>query len=196
MAHQCFLGIDASLRSLGLCVVPSDWGGDFDRVSSTALGIKLADDATAKDRIEGMIALASDVRRYAKNLGVTHVCFEDSLPSKTFAVSAKLLTKLIGYIERELAKIGLYAEPVNQSSARSYFLGALPKGDRKKVTLRAVDELTDVFHYGDEKDAFVTVNRFMSAFPGVFTYSKPKPVKAKRARNVAPEQRSLGGIAQ
>ena len=30
MARQVFLGIDASLRSLGLCVVPSEWGGDFD----------------------------------------------------------------------------------------------------------------------------------------------------------------------
>jgi hypothetical protein len=195
MAHQVFLGIDASLRSLGLCVVPSTWGGDFERVSRVTLGIKLADDATAKERIEGMIALAADVRRFAQSLGVTHVCFEDSLPSKAFAVSAKLLTKLIGYIERELAKIGLYAEPVNQSSARSYFLGGLPKGDRKRVTLRAVDELTDVFHYGDEKDAFVTVNRFMAGFPGVFTYSKPKPSKVTRARKVPAGQRTLGGIA-
>lgn len=189
MARQVFLGIDASLRSLGLCVVPSEWGGDFEKVSRMTLGIKLAEDATAKERIEGMIALAADVRRFAQSLGVTHACFEDSLPG--FAVSGKLLTKLIAYIERELWQLGLFAEPVNQSSARSYFLGGLPKGDRKKVTLRAVDELTDVFQYGDEKDAFVTVNRFMAGFPGVFTYAKPKPPKVKRARKATSNQTAL-----
>lgn len=195
MAHQVFLGIDASLRSLGLCAVPSDWGGDFEKVSRKTLGITLSENATAKQRIQGMMALAADVRRFAQALDVTDVCFEDSLPRDAFQVKA--LAKLLGYIERELAKVELYAEPVNQSSARAYFLGGLPKGDRKKITLRAVDELTDIFQYGDEKDAFVTVNARMSRFAGVFTYWKEKPAKAKRPskRKAPPEQRTLGGIS-
>lgn len=189
MARRVFLGVDASLRSLGLCAVPSEWDGDFDLVAFNTLQIKLAEDATAKERILGMIALAADVRRFAEQTGVTDVCYEDSLPRDAFQI--KKLSKLLGYIERALARIALYAEPVNQSSARSYFLGGLPRADRKKLTLAAVDELTDVFQWPDEKDAFVTVNCFMRGVPGVFTYWKEKPPKAKRARKAAAVQGAL-----
>lgn len=194
MARQVFLGIDLSLRSLGLCAIPSDWNGDFEKLSRTTLGIDLSKKSTAKERIQGRMALAADVRRYAVALHVTHVCYEDTLPRDAFQIKAS--ATLLGHVERELAKVELVAEPVNQSTARSYLLGKLPKSDRKKVTLQAVDDLTDVFNTGDEKDAWVTLNCFMARFPGVFTYWKAKPEKPKRARKAASAQGSLDLGAQ
>ena len=130
-----------------------------------------------------MIDLARDVRRFGQSVGMTDACFEDSLPRDAYQI--KKGSRLLGHIEHELAAIGIWAVPVNQSSARSYFLGSLPKVDRKKVTLHAVDDLTDMFQTGDEKDAFVTVNCFMKNFPGVLHLPVQKPAKAKRARKVA-----------
>jgi hypothetical protein len=179
MARQVFLGIDASLRSMGLCVIPATWNGDFEKVQRCTLGLDAPPNATPRQLIERMIALAQDVRRFAKAHGVTDVCFEDSLTRDAYAIKA--LAKLTAYIEKELAQaLALYACPVNQSTARKYFLGALPPKNRKAITIHAVDELTDRFNFDDEKDAFVTVNCFMAKRQGVFTYWKEPPPKAKR----------------
>jgi hypothetical protein len=193
MARQVFMGIDASLRSLGLCVVPFDWNGDFEKVQRCTLGLDAPPNATPRQLIERMIALAQDVRRFAKAHGVTDVCFEDSLTRDAYQIKA--LAKLTAYIEKELAEhLGLFAVPVNQSSARKYFLGALPSKNRKAITIHAVDELTDRFTFDDEKDAFVTCNLFMSRVQGVFTYWKEPPPKAKRVSKLAStKQLALGG---
>lgn len=195
--HEVYLGLDVSTSGLGMVAVPSDWDGDFGRVHRASLGVALPKNATPRQQIERMIALALDVRIWAVRVGATVACYEESLPG--YAVSGQMLTKLLGFIEKELAQeCGLFAEPVQQSSARKFFLGYLPtkskltpKVDRKKIMCAALDTLTDIFQFHDEKDAFITVNHRMARDPGVHVIQlhapnpNAKPVKAKKPRKPA-----------
>jgi len=194
--REVYLGLDVSLTGLGMVAVPSDWAGDFSKVQRNSLGLELPKNATPRQQIERMLALALDVRIWAVRVGATIACYEDSLPRDAFSV--KPLAKLLGFIEKELAQeCHLFAEPVNQSSARKFFLGYLPtkrKGgprvDRKKVVTSALDALTDVFQFHDESDAFIAVNHRMARDPGVHVIelnapnpnAVAKPVKKPRAR--------------
>jgi hypothetical protein len=197
--REVYLGLDVSLTGLGMVAVPSDWSGDFSKVRRNSLGLELPKNATPRQQIERMAALALDVRIWAVRVGATVVAYEDSLPRDAFSV--KPMAKLLGYIEKELAQeLHLFAEPVNQSSARKLFLGYLPtkrKGgprvDRKKVITSALDALTDVFQFHDEKDAFVAINHRMARDAGVHVIelnapnpnATTKPVKTRKAAKVA-----------
>jgi hypothetical protein len=190
MTREVYLGLDVSLTGLGMVAVPSDWDGEFDNVRHECLGVKLPRNATPRQQIERMLALALDVRIWATRVGATIACYEDSLPG--FAVSGKMLTKLLGFIEKELAQeCRLFIEPVNQSTARKHFLGYLPtsgaagKVDRKKVVTAALDALTDVFVWDDEKDAFITVNCRMARDPGVHVIQLHAPNPNDLAREAA-----------
>lgn len=199
MRGEVYLGLDISLTGLGMVAIPADWDGDFEKLDRNSLGIELDKNATPRQQIDRMLALALDVRIWAARKEVTIVCYEDSLPRDAYSV--KPLAKLLGYIEKELAQgCGLFAEPVNQSSARKFFLGYLPtkrKGgprvDRKKVITSALDGITDIFQWHDEKDAFVCANYRMGQDPGVHVIQlnapNPnvliKPMKKPRAKRAA-----------
>jgi hypothetical protein len=172
MRDPAYLGIDASKTSLGLCAIPRSWDGDWSRVCRETLGIAQKN-RTEREQIQYMLDLARDVRIFAVRCNVTVAVIEDVPTHDAFSI--KPLAELRGFIRSELAReCGIYVEPVNQSSARKTFLGYLPtsrkggpKVNRKQVVTAALDALTDVFVWDDEKDAFVTVNHRMARDPGV-----------------------------
>jgi hypothetical protein len=168
-----YLGIDASLTGLGLVCIPAGWDGDFSRVARETLGVTLPKSPSQRDVIRRMLDLSVDVRRFAVMHGATVAVIEDVPTHQAFNLVK--LAELRGFIRSELAReCGIYVEPVNQSAARKHFLGYLPtrkkdgpRVNRKEIVLAALDTLTDVFQFGDEKDAFITVNHRMARDPGV-----------------------------
>ena len=194
MREPAYLGIDASKSSLGLCAVPRSWDGDWSRIECATLELK--PQRTEREQIIGMLALARDVRIFAIRCGVQVAVIEDVPTHDAFSI--KPLAELRGFIRSELAReCGIYVEPVNQSSARKTFLGYLPtsrKGgprvNRKQVVVTALDALTDVFQWDDEKDAFITVNHRMARDTGVHVIelnapnpnAAIKPVRKPRKR--------------
>jgi hypothetical protein len=196
MREPSYLGIDASKSSLGLCAVPRSWDGDWSRIRRETLELKPQKGERAQ--IDGMLALARDVGRFAVMHAVQWAVIEDVPTQRAFAI--KPLAELRGFIRSELARTcRLYVETVNQSSARKTFLGYLPtskgsvKVDRKKVVLSAVKALTNVFVFDDECDAFITVNHRMARDPGVHVIelnapnpnAKVKAVKVRKTRVAA-----------
>jgi hypothetical protein len=186
MREPSYMGIDASKSSLGLCAVPASWDGDWSRIQRETLELKPQKGERAQ--INGMIALSRDVGRFAVMHNAQWVAMEDVPTQRAFAI--KPLAELRGFIRSELARTcKLYVEIVNQSSARKTFLGYLPtskgdlKVDRKKIVLAALDALTDVFVWDDEKDAFITVNHRMAHDPGVHVIelNAPNPNAAIKA---------------
>jgi len=194
MREPYYLGIDASKSSLGLCAVPRSWDGDWSRIECKTLELKPK--KTEREQIDGMLALARDVRIFAIRCGVQIAVIEDVPTHDAFSI--KPLAELRGFIRSELAReCGIYVEPINQSTARKHFLGYLPtsrkggpKVNRKQVVVAALDALTDVFVWDDEKDAFITVNHRMSRDPGVHVIelnapnpnAVVRPAKKSRAR--------------
>jgi len=191
MREPSYLGIDASKSSLGLCAVPRSWDGDWSRIRRETLEIKPK--KTEREKILAMLEISRDVRRFAIMCNVQWAVIEDVPTQRAFSI--KPLAELRGFIRSELAReCQIFVEPVNQSAARKSFLGYLPTStklvtvDRKQIVLAAVDALTDVFQWDDEKDAFVTVNHRMARDPGVHVIqlNAPNPNAAKpRARRAA-----------
>lgn len=190
MREPSYLGIDASKTSLGLCAVPASWDGDWNRIRRETLGVA-KDHRTEREQIDYMLALARDVRLFAIMHAVRVAVIEDVPTHDAFAI--KPLAELRGFIRSELAReCGIYVEPVNQSSARKHFLGYLPtsrkggpKINRKQVVTAALDALTDVFVWDDEKDAFITVNHRMARDPGVHVIQLHAPNPNDLAREAA-----------
>jgi len=194
MREPSYLGIDASKSSLGLCAVPASWDGDWSRIRRETLGLTL-EKPTEREKIEGMLALARDVWLFAIMHNVRWAVIEDVPTQRAFAI--KPLAELLGFIRSELAReCGLYVEPVNQSSARKSFLGYLPtsKGgrevNRKQVVTAALDALTDVFVWDDEKDAFITVNHRMARDAGVHVIQLNAPNPNAAIKTAKPRKRA------
>lgn len=179
-----YLGVDASLTGLGLVCCPADWDGDFSRIQRETLGVTLPKHPTARDEIRRMLDLSMDVRRFAIQHGATHAAIESVPTQRAFNIGK--LGELRGFIRSELARhCHIFADLVQQSSARKLLLGRLPKADRKAAVMAAMGLLTDRFETDDEVDAFVTVNHRMSLEIGVHVIALPAPEAVKKPRKRA-----------
>ena len=155
------LGIDLSMRGLGLCAVPTDWDRDFRRVRAITLAVPLRKDATIREQIERLGSLSSDVRTWAGRACATHAFVESYAYGMT--TMAHTLGELGGVIKLELSRAGLQVAASNQSSARKLLYGRTPPrgitGTQRKAWLYEPLRLCGlplVDH--DQGDAFCAAN--------------------------------------
>jgi hypothetical protein len=168
------LGLDLSLRGLGMVAVPSDWGGDWSRIAHKTVGHPLTKDAPESARIRRLILLANAVLSFAGE----HRCGSAIVEQYAFTSQngqAHALGELGGVVKvylQEVCKIGL--EMVAPASARKLIVGMLP---RKGVKDYVRGELTRMGMPAswtkDEGDAFVGANWGLSALDGFALVAPP-----------------------
>ena len=152
------VGLDLSLSSSGVTVIPTDWGGDTRKVYWHECRLKPRKIVTDEDRarrIESMLCQVMDfVLDFDRSIEAVAI---ESLPTK--ARSLVVLAELHGVIRLELLDRHLYTLTAPEAAARKLLLGALPRSDRKTITLETVRSLPGLAEIGpDAADAFVAAN--------------------------------------
>jgi len=157
------LGVDLSLTSTGLVVVPSEWDYCWRRVYAVSVGLALGKQASVADQIHRRRAIADDICRVMVHRDVTHVWIE-GYPAgggKVFALDK--LAELGGVVrDNIMARTGIAAQTAPQSTARKLLLGRLPSHHRKEHVVEALRVAGAGFADADQADAFVAANYGLS----------------------------------
>lgn len=166
-ATPIVLGLDLSLRGLGMVAVPAFWGGDWTRIARKTVGHPLPKAATEADRIGRLVRLSAEVEHFARSHGCTLAIVEQYAFSSLHG-HAHALGELGGVVKVLLgARLGMHLEAVPPASARKLVCGKLP---RKDVKSHVRGELTRMgvptSWTADEADAFVVANWALSALGG------------------------------
>lgn len=159
------LGLDLSLRGLGMVAVPAFWRGDWARIARRTVGHPLPKDATEADRIGRLVRLSGEVVAFGRAQGCTHAVVEQYAFTSRNAHS-HALGELGGAVKVAIvAKMPV--ETVPPASARKLLLGKLPRRDVKaavRAHLTAIGmpaSWTD-----DEADAWVAANWVLAGIGG------------------------------
>lgn len=176
------LGIDLSLTGLGLCAVPTDWDLRWERVVCTSLGINLEKGASAQDLVRRRRMLAEDVARWASRRNATHAWVE-MYPMGGRVFNLDKLAELGGVVKDRLADIGLYVDPVAETTARKLLLGEAPPG-RKQMVFSLLQQMGGRFEDTDQADAFTIANYGLSEL-GAPCIALPPPPKQPKKRKAA-----------
>lgn len=129
MREPAVLGVDLSLRGLGLFVCPLGWDMCWERCSAETLGVDLPKGATEQQRVMRLRDLMLDVRTFAVYHAVRHVFVESYAYGMN--TSAHSLGELGGVVKLELLRElpGVTIATANQGAARKLVFGcAPPKG--------------------------------------------------------------------
>ena len=131
------LGLDLSLRSTGMCIIPEGWGGDWHALPWALAGYELRNDASERDKALRNHRIALDVEVFAKRHRVSHVWVEQYAFTAQHT-RAHALGELGGLVKRNLAIMNkLPLEVVSPASART-LLGKAPKKCAKDWALASV----------------------------------------------------------
>ena len=151
------LGLDLSLTGTGLCVIPADWGCNWDKCITAKLGATLDHGASLSDELVRLDEIRSGVLRFCADHYVTHVWVEQ------YAFSARqsrshALGEVGGVVKLALHRRSMPLQTVVVSQARS-ILGKVPRKDSKVHTRALLTAMgAPVAWDGDEADAFVVAN--------------------------------------
>jgi hypothetical protein len=130
------LGIDASLRALGLFVCPLDWDLQPSRCAAYTLGVDLPKDATATQYVERLRMLSVDIVKVAYMHHVTE-CFIESY-AYGMKTAAHSLGEIGGVIKLDLWREKRIAvQTANQGAARKFVYGMTPPRGMKDVQRKA-----------------------------------------------------------
>jgi hypothetical protein len=180
------VGLDLSLRGLGMVAVPPAWDLDWKRVRFKSLAYELRGTATPREQVARLEALSRDVVAWCVRRGASQVWIEDQpsyVPANTIH-SLKKNSELRGVVRVELARAGFDAEFIDETSARKLLLGWIPGKDRKACVVEALKAAGDPFDYDDERDAFTVANWGLHELgaPCLTGLLGEKPVRAKKPR--------------
>lgn len=184
------LGIDLSLRGLGLCAVPTDWDLDPRRVRAVTLAVPLRKDATTREQVERLRSLALDVRTWAVRVGATRAWVESY--AFNMAHGAHYLAELGGVVKLELMReCGLDIAVANMSSARKLLYGripprGIPQAQRKAWLLEPLRLAGLQLDNDNEGDAFCVANWGLSelgapCFAQLLGVPEAKPKRRRKA---------------
>ena len=162
-------GLDLSLRGTGVAIVDATtWGLDVTRVRTRRFGEQLPKTASPDEKADRLDLIVNAVLVEIVARGVTHVFVEDY--SYGMAQGAHQLGELGGTIRLCLRRaFGHAPTPVNNSTARRFFLGAGAPRKGIKNHVAAVGKAMKLPFAGDELDAFVVANYGLSelGFPAL-----------------------------
>ena len=196
MNARVVLGLDLSVRALGLCAVESTWDLRWDRTRACTLEVPLTADEIGRAHTLRLMALARDVRVFAVRVGATDVWAEDiGFFDRTRIKSAIQLAELRSAVRVELEReCGLTLRFVQSSSARKLLYGVQPPkglsyGQRKAWLLEPLRLAGAPFEDDAQGDAFCVANYALSELGApclahILGTPELKP-KAKRMRKVA-----------
>lgn len=125
MARESILGIDLSLRALGLFACPIDYDGNWSRANAVTLGVDLPKGASAIQYVERLRMLTVDVVEFAYRNAVT-IAFVESY-AFDMTTMAHSLGEIGGVIKLALWKEKrIEVKTANQNSARKLVFGRCP----------------------------------------------------------------------
>lgn len=150
------MGLDLSVRAAAACIVPTDWGGDWNRVITRVSGCALPRGATENERAWRCIDIAMNITGFANCFHVSQVWIEGYAFGQNTA--ANTLGEVGGVVRAELAKLQYSIRTANMSTARKLLLGKLPKKGAKVAAREALRAAGAPDWTLDECDAFVAAN--------------------------------------
>jgi Holliday junction resolvasome RuvABC endonuclease subunit len=152
------LGLDLSLTSPGMCVIPCGWElGDWGGLHCFTWVPEIFGQ-TERDRISRIVGIADFVFAYALQHHAEHVFVEQYAFSRSSSSVTKL-AELGGAVRAKFYwEAQIVLQPVVASQARKLVLGKLPAKDAKKLTHMALASAGAGFENGDVADAFVVAN--------------------------------------
>lgn len=162
------IGLDISLTSAGIAVIPPRWcPGDWHNVATMAFGRGLPKDASEKERVERCVDIATRLQVFAstvvdlaaRNHGAVDIAIEQYAFSRMLSQAHRLgevggLVKV--FMMRTFPEASLDA--VVASSARKFLFGKLPAKNIKKAVIAGLRSAGCPFTTEDEMDAFVVAN--------------------------------------
>lgn len=181
---KTILGLDLSLRGLGMVAVPSEWGGDWSRIARKTAGIPLTKDAPESERVRRLLLLANEVIGFAGTHGAG-IAFVEQYAFTSMLGHAHALGELGGVVKvylQEVCKVPL--EMVAPASARKLIAGKLPRKDVKDYVRGELTRMgMPAAWTKDEGDAFVVAN-FGASASGSYALVAP-PGTDNRGRTAA-----------
>jgi hypothetical protein len=159
------VGIDLSLTQTAAVAVPSDWGLDWGQLRSMTCGAKLTKDATVRDCVKRVDAIADALVQFCGDVKA------DSLAIEGYAFGARQsqshsLGELGGVVKSRLVACGYPIEVVTCNSARK-MLGKAPRKDAKIWAARKLYAMgAPVIWSLDELDAFLICNYVLAGYGG------------------------------
>jgi len=160
------VGLDLSLRSSGVCVLPVDWSSDgfeWSSVSTESFGYSLPDSSSVNQRATRWISIAESIfdfvnARTGKAEWNVHRVWIESYAFSRKTKSAHELAELGGVVKAELSNHYDLSVATPQQ-CRKTFLGKEPRSEKKRAVQRQLVALGCPFHdREDEADAFVVAN--------------------------------------
>jgi hypothetical protein len=152
------IGLDLSLRSTGVAIVPADWDLDWRRVVTRTVGYPLRKDATDLERAQRVGEIATVIVPLLPRGG--HVVIERypyGATSQAFAAG-----ELHGVIKDRLRTVGIPFSVVSESTARRMF-GKVPRKNAKVWVAAELRRMgAPAWWSDDECDAFVMANHWLS----------------------------------
>jgi Holliday junction resolvasome RuvABC endonuclease subunit len=186
-------GLDLSLRSAGLALVPTDWAPalDWRRVIVRTVGLKLTKESAEREHGHRIAAMSRAILEFIQGYDVEHVFLEGYAYSQMLS-RAHSLGEIGGAVKLRLYDAGYSWTTVAASSARAHlgcFSARAPKGAPKlpkvkeqvHAALRAMGAPAD--WTGDELDALVVANHALvqGGHGGILVPREPKPKRGRAA---------------
>lgn len=189
-----YLGLDLSLRSAGLALVPTDWapGLDWTRVRVQTVGEELKADASPRKQAERIAKIANAILVFARNNGVAKAWLEDYAFSRGDS-RAHALGELGGVVRVALLRGGIPFDVVHSNTARKHLGTFSPRPKKERVrSEKAPPKMKAQVHAalhemgapknwkGDELDAFVVANHglIVDGHGGILVPKEAKKGKA------------------
>lgn len=153
--HRC-LGVDYSLTSTGLVMLPNGWFPDWKYVEHAT--VKTVAVHTEAGRVKRYRDIAKQIRAHAKDWGVTHAVFEQHAFGKNTAQGYRIVEGT-GVAKAALLAAGIkLLEPVVVGQARKLLLGSNPRVKPKDFVEECFKRLDGPFDNQDESDAGALAN--------------------------------------
>lgn len=165
--NQVVIGLDLSLSGLGMVAVPAGWDLRWKQVSYLSLAAP-PKDRSVRGLHERYERLARDVSAWVNHYRLderfrmqeVHVWIEQ-LPGHVPPKSVPALKKSAGLhavVVCQLLKHDIEPRYVDESTARKFLLGKLPRSNRKEHVVEALKAAGDPFNDNDQRDAFTIAN--------------------------------------
>lgn len=165
MASGPVLGLDLSLTATGIVVAPYRWGLDWGRIEVAKAGFSLKQDASELERANRLRAIVRQVVQVVVDFKPTVAVLEQYAFSSQ-ASQAHALGELGGAVKVQLVQMGVQLSVVPPASARK-LLGKAPRKDVKTwAHQRLYAAGAPKWWTGDQLDAFVVANYFLSGAGG------------------------------
>lgn len=166
VSSQYVVGLDLSLTSTGICVMPLDWDQRWHLLDVSHVGCPLPRCATEAQRMERLELVIRAVRQAVMCTDVVCVAVEQYAYSRGQS-QAHALGELGGATKLELHRRGLLIVTPTASAARAV-LGVAPRTGAKAWAHAQLRSWGAPAHWtGDELDAFAVANWAVMEMGGV-----------------------------